>query len=160
MKQKYKCCECGIKVLRYPSQATNKLRVFCSQVCVGKSKQHGDTLFCALCDAPFYRRVGEQDKGIRVNQFCSKACYSEWRSEHKSDTNYPKINGRHEHRIVAEAVLGRALKRYEVVHHIDSNKQNNHPSNLAVFPTQSIHARCHFGEMSKDELRKFSLVKV
>ena len=37
-----------------------------------------------------------------------------------------------EHRLVMEAKLGRAITSDEVVHHIDGNKQNNTPDNLAL----------------------------
>ena len=37
-----------------------------------------------------------------------------------------------EHRLVIEALLGRKLKRTEIVHHKDGNKLNNSPSNLEV----------------------------
>lgn len=56
---------------------------------------------------------------------------------------YPKVYGRHEHRIVAEQMLGRPLKPGEVVHHIDRNKQNNKPENLMVFSSQAEHAKWH-----------------
>ena len=56
---------------------------------------------------------------------------------------YRKVNGRHEHRTVAEEVLGRPLGKNEVVHHEDLDKRNNDPSNLFVFPTQSWHKRHH-----------------
>lgn len=58
---------------------------------------------------------------------------------------YTKRLGRHEHRIVAEEMLGRSLKKNEVVHHIDGNKKNNHPSNLLVLPSQREHAALHGG---------------
>lgn len=51
--------------------------------------------------------------------------------------------GHHEHRLVAARVLGRRLNPGEVVHHEDLNKQNNDPSNLIVFVSQSQHARHH-----------------
>ncbi|MBC2813556.1 HNH endonuclease [Enterococcus faecalis] len=53
--------------------------------------------------------------------------------------SYPKLYGRHEHRVVAEAKLGRPLKPGEVVHHIDHNKRNNSPENLMIFRSQSDH---------------------
>jgi hypothetical protein len=58
-------------------------------------------------------------------------------------TTYRKRNGRHEHRVVAEQMLGRPLRRGEIVHHIDGNKHNNDPSNLQVM-SQSDHIREHF----------------
>ena len=50
-----------------------------------------------------------------------------------------------EHRMVAEKMLGRPLKREECVHHIDFNKRNNSPENLMVFKTVADHSAFHFG---------------
>ena len=38
----------------------------------------------------------------------------------KGEKAYNKFLGRHEHRVVAERMLGRKLKKNEVVHHIQS----------------------------------------
>ena len=46
-----------------------------------------------------------------------------------------------EHRIVAEAKLGRLLLRTEVVHHRDGDPGNNDPANLEVFATNADHLR-------------------
>ena len=59
---------------------------------------------------------------------------------------YAKFYGEHEHRIVAEQMLGRPLKKGEVVHHIDGNKRNNQPENLLVLSSQSEHASLHSRE--------------
>ena len=56
---------------------------------------------------------------------------------------YTKLFSRHEHRVVAEQMLGRPLKPGEVVHHIDENKRNNNPKNLMVFSSQAEHAAFH-----------------
>lgn len=57
-------------------------------------------------------------------------------------TRYRKRGKRHLHRIVAEQLLGRALRPGEIVHHRDGDTENNHPDNLQVM-TQAEHARIH-----------------
>ena len=47
-----------------------------------------------------------------------------------------------EHRVVMERKLGRHLRDDEIVHHVDEDKSNNDPENLAVM-SQSDHARHH-----------------
>jgi hypothetical protein len=128
--------------------------------CVGASKKNGTILYCAMCDKPFYRRIGEQDIGIRKNQFCSQKCYSQWRIENSKGNTYLKSGAIHIHRIVAESILGRKLYENEVVHHIDGDRKNNHPTNLAVFPSQSLHAKCHHGDMTNEEVRRFYLQEI
>ena len=110
---------------------------------------------CEQCGADFQSR--------KASRFCSKSCI--WKATRGPEFNrriarehakkngdrqrgrgegkgYRKFGGRHEHRVVAENKLGRALLKGEVVHHIDGNKQNNHPDNLAVM-SQGAHMREH-----------------
>ena len=56
---------------------------------------------------------------------------------------YVKENGLHQHRIVAEKLIGRPLLQGEVVHHEDHDKKNNDPDNLLIFPSQAEHAKHH-----------------
>lgn len=132
---------------------------FCSKECLGASKRNGSLVNCANCGEDFYRRFGEQDLLVRINQFCSRPCFDRFRALERSANVYVKVAGRHEHRWVAEMWLGRALLPDEVVHHVDEDKHNNDPANLCVFPDQSHHARWHKGSMSDDELRRFSLIE-
>lgn len=57
--------------------------------------------------------------------------------------SYPKLFGKHLHRIVAEIKLGRKLEPGEVVHHRNENKRDASPANLTVFKSQSEHAAWH-----------------
>ncbi len=51
----------------------------------------------------------------------------------------------YEHRLIAEKMLHRQLKKGEYVHHKDNNGLNNAPSNLMVFATNADHIRYHNG---------------
>lgn len=74
-----------------------------------------------------------------IGNFCDDSDYEDSRGE--TDKTYIdsrgyrrfKNSGSYVHRWVAEKyVVGRRLRRGEVVHHLDGNKLNNDPDNLEV----------------------------
>ncbi|HIH8003351.1 TPA: HNH endonuclease [Streptococcus suis] len=43
-------------------------------------------------------------------------------------------------------MIGRKLRRGEVVHHVDGNRRDNSYNNLLVLPSQSEHVKLHIRE--------------
>lgn len=67
------------------------------------------------------------------------------------------VNGRvQEHRLVAEAKIGRYLVPGEVVHHVNGDSLDNRPENIEVFRSQRDHVRHHWAEGGYVGSRVFS----
>lgn len=100
-------------------------------------------LTCEKCGKQFIRYKSMIKPGI-THFFCSRARAKEHlRNNTGKEHSYPKIFGTHAHRILAEEVIGRPLKKGEVVHHKDGNPRNNLIDNLEVLSSQVEHAKLH-----------------
>jgi len=151
------CEGCGKTFSLLQSQLGRGRGRTCSKTCADLVMQRGSELHCDLCDAAFYRAKSEQDAD---RHFCSTACHRGWRAFQRKGSTYPKDGARHRHRLVAERWLGRLLAPGEVVHHLDEDRQNASPENLAVFPNQSMHARCHQDRLTTEEIDRYRLTNL
>lgn len=146
MKNELQCDWCHKKIYRYPSQT--KKHNFCSRECLAafSNKEKNPDGYGSLKDftniSKHMREMNQELNPSRMIPTVRKKIRNKQIGigEGKS---YPKFYGRHEHRVVAERMLGRKLRKGEVVHHIDGNKRNNFPENLMVFESQAEHARYH-----------------
>lgn len=156
-----KCFACGKEHKRKPSDVKSKN--YCSRECFKQQI----TKPCEICGKEVTRCPSWMLKRVYCSKACSKIGQGQRMSEMNKQLNkdrmtletrtklrnrhlgtgtgktYEKTFSRHTHRIVAEQMLGRPLKKGEVVHHEDENKRNNDPSNLIVFASQAEHAAYH-----------------
>jgi DNA-directed RNA polymerase subunit RPC12/RpoP len=133
----YECQFCGKEFEAYASAK----RKFCSIECSYKymSKKHNPKGY------PRKPHLSELNRKLNKTRMTDdvKAKLTLSHMGTGEGKSYPKIKGRHIHRVVAEMKLGRPLSSEEVVHHIDGDKNNNDPKNLMVLPSQKEHARLH-----------------
>lgn len=125
MPVKVVCAECGKVVFIPPSHYARSKEHFCSRACHMKKMN---------------RELNPSRMTAETREKLSLARFG--KGEGRS---YPKRHGRHEHRAVAEILLGRELRPGEVVHHINGNKRDNRVENLMVFSSQADHAKWHAG---------------
>ena len=95
--------------------------------------------FCKMCSKPI-------DDQYLYRYDCSLTAET-----YKDENSYERYKDSDllVHRVVVERKLGRQLEPWEVVHHKDRNKLNNHPDNLWVFRDQEEHDDAHMEDAEK-----------
>ncbi len=138
-----KCPVCGDLFHVEPMAMKLSLRKTCSMKCKGISSLRGETRECASCGKQFYvaRSIAKRRLAIYCSNSCSQAPKKKDKVAggggyvwvhcpgHSSATNGGLAP---EHRLVAEAKIGRPIVPGEVVHHLDRDKKNNNAVNLLV----------------------------
>jgi len=108
--------------------------------------------FTGLCKKCYNKKMGKTWKGIPKPRGVNSP---KWRGGRYKDPNgyifvwvsiddsfYPMADCRgyvYEHRLIMAKHLGRCLKSYEVIHHINDNKEDNRIENLQLLQSQTEH---------------------
>lgn len=141
------CLQCGTEFYREPSQT----RAYCSQACVWAAQSLPPVIkACEVCGAELRLKPSQA-----ARRYCSNTCQGigmtkrplNWthngRLARKDQNGYVMVyepehpnksfhGWQYQHRLVVEAEMGRYLTSEEIVHHINSIKDDNDPANLQV----------------------------
>lgn len=148
MKLKIRCDWCGREFIRDSAFLKGKKHHFCCRQCLAdfSNKSKNPDGYKTLKDftniSATFTRLNQELNKTRMTDSVKKKLRKARLNTGEGKT-YTKRYGRHEHRVVAEQILGRSLLSGEVVHHIDGNKRNNRPENIRVFASQSDHVKFH-----------------
>ncbi len=146
MKFKIQCDWCGKEFEKYESRISK--HNFCCRDCLASfsSKSKNPNGYNKLKDySNMSRHLSELNVEMNPTRMTAST-RKKIREAHLgrgSNKAYKKLYGRHEHRVIAEKIIGRLLESDEVVHHIDGDFQNNNEDNLRIFSSQAEHARFH-----------------
>tara|TARA_R110000850_G_scaffold11976_3_gene40702 strand:- start:2937 stop:3608 length:672 start_codon:yes stop_codon:yes gene_type:complete len=153
-KRTTKDCEtCGNKflaVMRYRDGVEHRAK-HCSKICYSKSAENKIEHTCRICDAKYYLTPSAM-RQCEESNCCSTECHKKF---YVGDNHRGYNGGKHTtsqtkeqfilspregykgkyrgvHRLNVEAVIGRHLRRGEIVIRIDRNIKNNNIDNLFV----------------------------
>lgn len=142
------CLVCNQSFYVKPSHQKMGWGKYCSISCRHKSQLQGKTVNCLICDKPIYRPPSKVKHSKSGNFFCSKTCQTIWRNSYYVAEDHPNWHGGIN---VYRKILLNSGKKYQcctcrltnarvlVAHHIDHNRYNNSPDNLAW-----LCLNCHF----------------
>jgi hypothetical protein len=137
---------------------------YCSRACTGKSQQKKEELVCTLCNDKFSRVPSRKKNSKSGLLFCSRKCKD---IAQRIDSGYDDIHPEHygstnRYRDIAYRVFPRKCMACSFfdeypelmqVHHIDSDRNNNDISNLAVLcPTHHWAITIRKATMGQDRI--------
>lgn len=163
------CNYCGKSFIAEDRNIKRGYAKYCSQRCVGDSKQKFITLVCDVCGKEYKNKPNHLRCSKSGFRFCSKKCMAEAQSI-KGDIKFLKMRPKHYGRSLT---LYRRLafeyygKKCEVcgydeqecaleVHHIDGDRKNNRIDNLIVL-CSNHHAMVTYNIATLSDKREFNI---
>ncbi len=142
LKIEFKCSKCGIikSVDKYGFLKRKRRKKLCNSCApkIDRLKKIGITSPCKGVSRPHLQ--GEKSHNWKGGKWVDKFGYVRINGNRRKNGHGWYLK---EHRVVAEKMIGRPLKKDECVHHIDGDKQNNSETNLIVTNNYQHHKLIH-----------------
>lgn len=170
------CNQCGRSFAWKPFYGIGR---YCSKACkdLAPKPRLRKTVPCDECGASLERLQNSKLKHAFCNQKCRARFFARehegakspiWRggrSRHNAGYIRVRVGRSHpmasrdgyvlEHRLIMSERLGRPLSAAEVVHHINHDRKDNRPEDLALFANHSEHRKHHDGESQRHANGRF-----
>jgi hypothetical protein len=138
------CKHCGRSFTRRPKKSPGGPPLYCSKTCATDSLRGREK-----------SKRGVNFRSVHPSGYVIVECPPEFREMASNGKNLDnRVPGKvlpmprvPEHRLVVAKIIGRPLKREEIVHHKDLNKGNNSPENLVLLASEKDHGRYAHGDI-------------
>lgn len=137
------CAVCGKEFEAKVCDVARGRAKLCSRACSGKWMSEN---YSGEKNHNFGREFSEEHKK-KIGDSCRGEKHYDWKGGRKIQNGYVFVlmddgSYKQEHRIIAEKVLGRSLKKGEVVHHVNGIRSDNRNCNLLICDT-AYHSWLH-----------------
>lgn len=143
------CPVCGKQIEILASRAERNAQTFCSKSC--RAKAHASHLLAYSDNGRGKKRPGQGLAGSANPAWKGGVTYFRKHGNYapikyvRCPAEYLAMARRDgyvmEHRLIVARLLGRCLKRSEVVHHVNHDPTDNRPTNLMLFSSNTAHKR-------------------
>lgn len=156
-----KCNICKNDFYVKPFSIRNGWGILCSRSCKHEdSRKKRNTLNCFMCGQLIYKTPSQLKHSKSGKFFCSKSCQTKWRNAEYSGYRHLGWKGGQTiyRKIMIKAgilieckICGKNDQRVLAVHHIDKDRSNSNPGNLAWL-CHNCHYLVHHDKL---EMQKF-----
>jgi hypothetical protein len=135
--------------------------VKCGRPCIARSNKKGQLKhYLRTCEEHFnyHHKLGPtHPNATRGGRFLNWQGYVQVLDPRRVRAKKHGSNYILEHRLVMETILGRPLRRVEVVHHLNGVRDDNRPENLAVLGPEEEHESQTYVKALQRRIRELEL---